>query len=129
EKMEAWGKNLDSHEARRNALEKQNKAMEKANEKRMEANEKRMEAYGKRMEAWGEAYGKKMEAWANELEKNYENGDGNYSKTVTKTPNGTSIVNQGNSSGNTNSKAKKTLIIRLPKNAKTEINVRHGQLK
>lgn len=138
EKMEAWGKSFDSlsenhqirEEARSKAREKRSEAREKANEKRMEAYEKRMEAYGKRMEAWGEAYGKKMEAWANELEKNYQDGDGNYSKTVTRSPNGTSIVIQGSRSSNmSNANAKKTIIIRLPKNAKTNVNIRHGELK
>ena len=123
EKMEAWGRNFDSVSGRNS---KRSEAMEKANEKRMEAYEKKMEAYGKKMEAWGEEYGKKMEAWANE----FENNNGNYSKTVTKSSNGTSIVIQGNRSNSVNSSnAKKTIIIRLPKNAKTEINVRHGQLK
>ena len=88
------------------------------------------EAYGKRMEAWGEEYGKKMEAWANEIEKKYENEGGNYTKTVTKSPNGTAIVIQGNrSSTGNNTNVKKTIIIRLPKNSKTEVNVRHGDLK
>lgn len=88
------------------------------------------EAYGKRMEAWGEEYGKRMEAWANEIEKKYENEGGNYTKTVTKSPNGTAIVIQGNrSSTGNNTNVKKTIIIRLPKNSKTEVNVRHGDLK
>lgn len=136
EKMEAWGKNFDSisensrsrSEARAEAHKKRNEALNEANGKRMEAYEKRMEEYGKRMEAWGEAYGKKMEAWANEFEKNNEGG--NYTKTVTKSPNGTSVVIQGSRSNNVNNvNAKKTIIIRLPKNAKTDINIRHGELK
>jgi hypothetical protein len=88
------------------------------------------EAYGKKMEAWGEAYGKKMEAWGNELAKKYENAGDNYTKTVTKSPNGTSIVIQGSRSSNeSGGNANKTIIIRLPKNTKTNINVRHGNLK
>ncbi|MCB0453059.1 MAG: hypothetical protein KDC94_09285 [Aequorivita sp.] len=88
------------------------------------------EAYGKRMEAWGEDFGKRMEAWANEIEKKYDDEGGNYTKTVTKSPHGTSIVIQGSrgSTGN-NTNVKKTIIIRLPKNSKTEVNVRHGDLK
>jgi hypothetical protein len=88
------------------------------------------ETYGKRMEAWGEAYGEKMEAWAEAMEKKYDNEDGNYTKTVTKSPNGTSIVIQGSRGSNVSSgKGKKTIIIRLPKNAKTNVNIRHGNLK
>lgn len=92
-----------------------------------EAYGKQMEAwgedFGKRMEAWGEEYGKKMEAWAQQFERE----GGNYSKTVTKTPHGTSIVIKGSKGSSSN--AKKTIIIRLPKNTKTEVNVRHGDLK
>ncbi|MDC8000627.1 hypothetical protein POV26_06240 [Aequorivita todarodis] len=143
EKMEAWGQRFDSvakrdqsrnearreaqerrHEAmkaangkRREAQEKRDEALQEAKDKRMDAYEKRMEAYGERMEAWGEEYGKRMEAWANEIERNYEK------------ENGSSIVIQrdGGSMGSGN--AKKTIIIRLPKNAKTNVNIRHGNLK
>ena len=88
------------------------------------------ETYGKRMEEWGEQYGKKMEAWANEMEKRYENEGDNYTKTVTKSPSGTSIVIQGNRNSNASSgSAKRTIIIRMPKNAKTNVNIRHGNLK
>ena len=122
EKMEAWGKNFE-----KSCYDEKGDSIGEAYGKKMEA---WGEAYGKKMEAWGEAYGKKMEAWANELEKNYEDGDGNYSKTVTKTPNGTSIIIQGSRSSNgTNGNAKKTIIIRMPKNAKTNVNIRHGELK
>lgn len=125
EKMEAWGKKLEESMERN-----MHDSVRRMNDKRSEAFEKRMEAYGKRMEAWGEAYGKKMEAWAKEIEKNYDDEGGNYSKTVTRSPNGTSIVIQGNKSTSiNNSKAKKTIIIRLPKNSKTVINVRHGEIK
>lgn len=86
------------------------------------------EAYGKKMEAWGEAYGKKMEAWGDEIAKKYEKEGDNYTKTVTKSPNGTSIIIQGNRSVN-GANANKTIIIRMPKNTKSNVNVRHGDLK
>ncbi len=118
EKMEAWGKSFE-----KSFDEKKADSIGEAYGKRMEA---WGEAFRKNMEAWGEEYGKKMEAWANE----FENNNGNYTKTVTKSPHGTSVVIQGNRNSNVNSSnAKKTIIIRLPKNAKTEVNVRHGQLK
>ncbi len=92
-----------------------------------EAYSEKMEAYGDRMEAWGEAYGRKMEAWAEKIERKFENG--NHSKTVTKTPNGTSIVIKSSRSSSNSSNGKKTIIIRMPKNTKTDVNIRHGELK
>ncbi|WP_052671343.1 DUF4097 family beta strand repeat-containing protein [Aequorivita vladivostokensis] len=121
-KMEKWGKSFeDSWD------EKRADSIGEAYGKRMEA---WGEDFGKRMEAWGEEYGKKMEAWANEIEKKYNDEGGNYTKTVTKSPHGTAIVIQGNRNDNVNSgKVKRTIIIRVPKNTKTEVNVRHGDLK
>ena len=121
-KMEAWGESFENSwdDERADSIgEAYGKKMEEWGE-----------AFGARMEEWGEAYGKRMEAWAEQMERNYEKEGGNYTKTVTKSPQGTSIVIQGNrgssvSSGN----AKKTIIIRLPKNAKTNVNIRHGNLK
>jgi len=122
-KMEDWGKSFENSFNNEKA-----DSIGEAYGKKMEA---WGETYGKQMEAWGEEYGKKMEAWASEIEKKYENEeDANYTKTVTKSPSGTSIVIQGNRSTSTNSgNAKKTIIIRLPKNAKTNVNIRHGHLK
>lgn len=83
-------------------------------------------AYGKRMEAWGEEFGEKMEAWA----KQFDNQGGNYTKTVTKSPNSTSVVIKSSSGGNVSSgNTKKTIIIRLPKSARTDLNVRYGDVK
>lgn len=121
-KMEDWGKSFEH-----SFNDEKADSIGEAYGKKMEA---WGEAYGKRMEAWGEEYGKKMEAWASQIEKNYESEGNNYSKTVTKSPNGTSIIIQGNRSTNVNNgNAKKTIIIRLPKNAKTNVNIRHGNLK
>lgn len=122
QKMEQWGKSFeDSWD------EKRADSIGEAYNKRMEA---WGEDFGKRMEAWGEAYGQKMEAWAKEIEKNYNEKGGDYTKTVTKSPHGTSIIIQGSRAGSaTGRNVKKTIIIRLPKNTRTEINVRHGDLK
>lgn len=116
-KMEQWGESFE-----KSWDDKKADSIGEAYGKRMEA---WGEAYGKRMEAWGEAYGKKMEAWAEQ----FDNDGGNYSKTVTKSPNGTSIVIQGSRSNVSKGKAKKKIIIRLPKSANTDINVRYGDLK
>ncbi|CAM3521257.1 hypothetical protein [Aequorivita lipolytica] len=121
-RMEQWGKSFeDSWD------EKRADSIGEAYGKKMET---WGENFGQRMEAWGEEYGKKMEAWASQMEKDMEKEGGNYSKTVTKSPKGTTIVVQGNRSLNSGgSNAKKTIIIRLPKNAKTNVNIRHGELK
>lgn len=118
--MEAWG-------------EKFGKSMEKWGE---EFGEK----FGKEMESWGEEFGKDMEKWAEQFEKDaekwaeqMEKEGHNYSKKVTKDKNGnTSVLIQSDGNGLFKEgavKAKKTIIIRLPKGAKTDINVRHGEVK
>ncbi|MEM0518635.1 MULTISPECIES: DUF4097 family beta strand repeat-containing protein [Aequorivita] len=116
-RMEEWGKSFEAMWD-----EKRADSIGEAYGKKMEA---WGENFGQRMEAWGEEYGQKMEAWASELERNIEKNGGDYSKTVTKSPSGTAIVIKGSSSNKTN----RTIIIRLPKNTKTEINIRHGILK
>lgn len=86
------------------------------------------EAFGKDMEKWGEEFGKNMEEWAKQFE---ENGQ-NYSKKVTIDENGNKsiiIQSDGGLFKESAVKAKKTIIIRVPKGAKTDINVRHGEVK
>ena len=116
-KMEDWGKSFEKSWDNKKA-----DSIGEAYGKSMEA---WGEAYGERMEAWGESFGKKMEAWAEQ----FDNEGGNYTKTVTKSPSGTSVVIQGSSSNSKSGNTKKTIIIRLPKNARTDINVRYGDLK
>ncbi|MGO3181785.1 MAG: hypothetical protein ACTIJ9_03030 [Aequorivita sp.] len=121
-KMEKWGESFeDSWD------DKRTDSIGVAYGKRMDA---WGEAYGKRMEAWGEQFGKKMEAWADQFDEDNEDENSNYTKTVTKSPNGTSIVIQGSRSDKSSGgKGKKTIIIRMPKNTKTNVNIRHGNLK
>ena len=85
------------------------------------------ETYGKDMEKWGEEYGKKMEEWAKQFE---ENG-GNFNHQVITTPQGDkTIIIKGERSGEyKNVKATRTIIIRMPKNSRTEINVKYGEIK
>ncbi|OAB75763.1 hypothetical protein [Cochleicola gelatinilyticus] len=95
--------------------------------------------FEKRMEAWGEQFGKdfeqKMEAWGEnfgqQMEQAFGEDGGEYSKKVITSPNGgkTIIYKSEHNSRLKEKKAKRTLIIRMPKNAKTEINVRHGEIK
>ena len=108
-------------------------------EKRMEKwGEEFGENFGKRMEVWGEKFGKDMEKWGAQFEKDAEKWaeqfEGNYSKeeVIDENGNKTTIIRTDGNKGlfNKNTKkAKKTIIIRMPKNTKTDINVRHGEIK
>jgi hypothetical protein len=121
-KMEKWGEEFG---------EKFGKDMEKWGEdfgkKMQEFGERFEEKYGKDMEKWGEEYGKEMEEWAKQFE---ENG-GNWNKQIMTDPQGNkTIIIQGEKKGEYKKvKATKTIRIKMPKGAKTEINVRHGEIK
>ena len=105
--------------------------------------EKKMEAwgesFGKSMEVWGENFGKEMEKWGEQfgrdVEKWAEQFDENdsYSKQeITDEHGNKSIIVQGSKSNkgkSVNTKAKKKIIIRMPKGTKTDINVRYGEVK
>lgn len=125
-KMEKWGEEFGKHFG-----ENYEKDMEKWGAdfgKRMEEFGKQFEEkYGKDMEKWGEEYGKQMEEWA----KQFEDQGGNYSKQVMTDPYGNkSIIIQGSGKGDYKQvKANKTIIIKMPKGAKTDVNVRYGELK
>ncbi|RFN60018.1 YggN family protein [Marixanthomonas ophiurae] len=90
-----------------------------------------------KMQGWGENFGKRMEAWGKrfekEMEARYGGEDGNYSKTVQTDPFGNkTIIIQGNKtkkSKTNKSKGVKTIKIKMPKGAKTEIDVRHGEIE
>jgi len=111
EKMEKWGEEFG---------EKFGKDMEKWGE---EFGEK----FGKDMEKWGEEFGKEMEEWA----KHFEEQGGNYSQQIMTDPYGNkTIIIQGDKKGEYKKvKAIKTIRIKMPKGSKTEINVRHGEIK
>ena len=89
-----------------------------------------------KMERWGESFGKRMEQWGERFEKEMEEKygeDGNYSKQVIQGPHGNkTIIIQGSGSsksGKTKSKGVKTIKIKMPKGAKTDIDVRHGEIE
>ncbi|MEM7186808.1 MAG: hypothetical protein AAF466_09130 [Bacteroidota bacterium] len=118
-RMEKWGEEFGKE------MEKWG---EEFGEKFGKEMEKWGEEFGKDMEKWGEEFGKSMEEWAKQFE---ENGH-NYSHKVTTDENGNKsyiIQSDGGLFKESNVKAKKTIIIRLPKGAKTDINVRHGEVK
>jgi hypothetical protein len=120
-KMEAWGEEFGkSMEAWGEEFgEKFGKDMEKWGE---EFGEK----FGKDMEKWGEEFGKSMEEWA----KQFEEEGGSHSNKVIIDPNGNkTIIMEGKKDMSFGGKANKTIIVRMPKGTKTEVNVRYGELK
>jgi len=105
--MEDWGENFGKEFEMKFGPEFEEK-MEKWGE---EFGEK----FGEKMEKWGEEFGEKMEKWGEKFEEEmsiWEEQNGN---------NGPHFED--------NSKAVKTIIIRMPKGTKTDVNVRHGELK
>lgn len=107
EKMEKWAEKMEKDS------EKFNKEFEAKMEADMEA---WGEKFGKDMEAWGEQFGKQMEAWGEkfgkEMEAKYGDSEGNV------------IIINGDEV-----KSKRTIRIKVPKDAKLDLNVRHGELK
>lgn len=101
-----------------------------------------------KMEKWGQEYAKKMEEWSEEfneemeaktqkiivdvekLAKKYQDTEGKKYK-VTTMPSGSEGIIMKIDKGDmkTHSKAKKTIIIKMPKGTRTDINVRHGEVK
>ncbi len=78
---------------------------------------KKMEAwgedFGKEMEAWGESFGKDMEAWAKEMEKEVESANGNV---------------KGKAMLIKKSDSKKIIKLRMPKEARLNLKLRHGEV-
>ncbi|WP_089661226.1 hypothetical protein [Christiangramia echinicola] len=102
-------------------MEKWAEKMEKNSEKWEKEYEVKMEAWGKDfekdMEAWGEEFGKKMEAWGEQFGKQFE-------AQMESGENRVFIMEDGKGV-----KSKKTIKLKIPKDAKLELNVRHGELK
>ena len=136
EVMEDWGRDFGEQMETKFGPEFEMK-MEKWGEEFGKSMEKWGESFGEDMEKWGEELGKDMEKWAEEFEKGAEEWakqfeDGNYSKETTIDENGnksTIIRSNGRGSLFDMKKAVKKIIIRMPKGTKTDINVRHGEVK
>ncbi len=103
--------------------------------KKMDAWNKQFEAkFGQDLEEWGEnfeeTYGPKLQAFAEQLTQQY---GGNYTKTETVTPNGakTTVIEYNSvKPGNfTNDNVKRTIIIKMPRDARLRLDVRHGEIK
>ncbi|RMA57941.1 DUF4097 family beta strand repeat-containing protein [Ulvibacter antarcticus] len=99
--------------------------------------EKKMEAWGKefelKMEDWGEDFGKEMEKWGESLGKDIEQWAKQFDDSdegLFDDNNKKIIIMDGNKKANSkHSNAKKKIIIKMPKGTKTDINVRHGEVK
>jgi hypothetical protein len=98
-----------------------------------------------KMEAWGEKFGEDMEAWGEQfgdqfgaqmeemgemIERSVNDANGtSYSKTTVVDENGNTKTVITNNGTKKMPAAKRTIIIKMPKDTKTEINVRHGEIK
>ena len=128
--MEKWEANFEKKFEKKygkdfeRKMEKWAAEMEKNSEKFEKEYEVKMEAWGKdfekKMEAWGEDFGKKMEAWGEEFGKQFEEN---------MEQNGDMMFNFDSEMANFPSKSKRTIRIKIPKDAKLQLNVRHGELK
>ncbi len=123
-------------------------------EKQMEENfgedfEEKMEAWGEqfgkeweekhgpeweaKMEAWGEKFGEDMEVWGEEFEKQFEENSEEFEKQAKEMEIMAEKMEKEHEAASKNyhklQKINKTIIIKMPKNTKTDVNVRHGELK
>ncbi|AVR45716.1 hypothetical protein C7S20_10880 [Christiangramia fulva] len=120
--LEKWEANFEKKFGKdfEKKMEKWAEKMEKDSEKFDKEYEKKMEAwgekFGKDMEAWGEEFGKQMESWGEEFGRQMEAQYGNSESNV--------IIINGDEV-----KSKRTIRIKVPKDAKLDLNVRHGELK
>lgn len=111
--MEEWSKNFEKDAEKWSA--KMEVEMEAWGEEYGKEMEKWAESFGKEMEVWGEQFGKQMEAWAQQFEEGEKakNLHGAHSMVI--------------SGGET--KTRKTLIVRIPKDATLKLDVRFGEVQ
>lgn len=110
EKMEAWGEQFGKEWEEKHGPEWEEK-MEAWGEQVEENMEEWSEKHEEDMEVWAEKHEKDAAKWekkAEEMEKEYEEKYKDSHKLQ---------------------KINKTIIIKMPKNTKTDVNVRHGELK
>jgi hypothetical protein len=142
DKMRAWAKkfgevDFEAYEKEMEAWgEEFGKQFGKDYEVKMEAwskkfDEKWSKEYEDKMEAWGEKYGKEMEQRAQEIEKRVETQEKERADRMKEREE--RVENRREelerSVENRTSKVKKTIKIKMPKDAKLKMNVRHGELK
>lgn len=116
-KMEAWGEKFGKEWEQKFGKDFQEKMEKWGNE----FGEKFDEEFGAKMEAWGkqfeETHGKQLEEHAKELESHQKENEERYME-LTKRYDGVG-----------NQKVKKTIKIKMPKKAKLNLNVKHGEFK
>ncbi|WGK63781.1 DUF4097 family beta strand repeat-containing protein [Croceiramulus getboli] len=119
-RMEDWGEQFGS---------RFEKSMEAWGEEFGEDLEKSMEAwgenFGKSMEKWGEEFGKKMEKWAEEHEGEWER----YEEEDERGNKRTHIRVKVDTDNKSTPEVERTIIVRMPKNAELDLDVRHGKVK
>ena len=128
--MEKWGEEFGKNFSDKFS-QKKKKKMEAWGEefgKKMEAwGEEFGEKFGQEMEAWGEEFGEKfgkeMEEWA----KQFEDDANRWTQETDK--NGNKIIYKSGKDMQFHGKANKTIIVRMPKGTKTDVNVKYGELK
>lgn len=125
--MEEWGEDFGKEFEEKFGPEFEQK-MEAWGEEFGQSMEAWGEAFGEKfaeeMEAWGEEFGKDMEEWAKRFEEEAAHWEENFEYEH---ENGSKKVHVKGKSGS--AKANKTIIIKMPKGTKTDVNVRHGELK
>ncbi|SDS70265.1 hypothetical protein SAMN04515667_2779 [Formosa sp. Hel1_31_208] len=150
EKMKAWGREMakvdfSSYEKRMEAWgEKFGEKFGKDYGKKMEAwgeefGKRFDEKWAKDMEVWGEKFGKEMEKRGAEIEKRmaqYEKEHEKHAEIIEKRLHEQQDANDKRRDKTakrlefgSGDKVKKTIKIRMPKKAKLNLNVRHGELK
>ncbi len=106
EKMEAWGEKFEK-----------------------EWEEKQGPEWEAKMEAWGEKFGEDMEAWAEQFEENSEEMEKHIQEIEVMAEKMEREYSEKYKDYQKLRKVNKTIIIRMPKGTKTDVNVRHGELK
>jgi len=82
------------------------------------------ESFGKDMEKWGEDLGRKMEKWAEEHEADFER-----LKEEDEHGNKRTHIRLNHDSDNGGSKVKRKIIVKMPKDAELDLDVRYGKVK
>lgn len=129
EKMKAWARKMDKVD-----FSDYEKKMEAWGEK---FGKKFGEDYAKKMEAWGERYGKRMEEQAKRLEERLEAqaerqehlAERHEARAERAERMAERQVRLAEREGARSVKVKKVIKIKMPKDAKVNMNVRHGELK
>lgn len=121
--MEKWGDEfeIDMEEWGENFGESIEKAFENWGEEFGKDMEKWGEDFGKDMEKWGENFGRKIEKWVEDNEAEWEE---NHSEGE-----GSGFHFNYDTDDQPNRDVKRTIIIKMPKKAELDLNVRYGKVK